>query len=125
VGGSIGLAIAATLLSRFSQSARTALVAHVTGSDAAATDRLRQTAAGLMARGMDAMSARNLAMRAIDGTIAIQSQLLAFERVFLLAGVTFMLVLPLLLFLKTPEEMGAPKAAQQGPHEKVEVHIEM
>ena len=61
-------------------------------------------------------------MRAIDGTIAMQSQLLAFERVFLLAGITFLLVLPLLLFLKTPEET---QASASRAKEKVEVHIEM
>ncbi|HEX4449057.1 MAG TPA: DHA2 family efflux MFS transporter permease subunit [Polyangiaceae bacterium] len=120
VGGSIGLAIAATLLSRYAAQARTALVSHVTGSDAPAMDRLRQTAGGLVARGMDPSAARNLAMRAIDGTIAIQSQLLAFERVFLLAGITFLLVLPLLFFLKTPEET---QASAKGPKEAV--HIEL
>src|SRR5260370_32832148 len=41
VGGSIGLAVAATLLSRFGSQARTALVAPVTASDPAAVDRLR------------------------------------------------------------------------------------
>jgi MFS transporter, DHA2 family, multidrug resistance protein len=123
VGGSIGLAIAATLLSRYGVQARTALVSHVTMSNGATLDRLRQTAGGLMARGYDPALARNLALRAIDGTIAVQSQLLAFERVFLLAGITFMLVLPLLIFLKTPEQTAASAskaAAKQEP-----VHIEM
>ncbi len=124
VGGSIGLAIAATLLSRYGVQARTALVSHVTGSDPVAMDRLRQTAAGFAARGIDMSTARNLAMRAIDGTIAVQSQLLAFERVFLLAGITFLLVLPLLAFLKTPEETAAgAKPGQKA--EKVDVHIEI
>jgi DHA2 family multidrug resistance protein len=122
VGGSIGLAIAATLLSRYAAQARTALVSHVTTSDAPAMDRLRQTAGGLIARGMDPSAARTMAMRAIDGTIAVQSQLLAFERVFLLAGVTFLLVLPLLFFLKTPEETQA-SAGAKGPKEAV--HIEL
>ena len=119
VGGSIGLAIAATMLSRYAAQARTALVSHVTASDPAAMDRLHQTAAGFMARGFDPATARNLAARAIDGAVALQSQLLAFERVFLLAGIMFLLVLPLLIFLKTPEETAA-----SGSKEKVEVHIE-
>jgi DHA2 family multidrug resistance protein len=119
VGGSVGLAIAATLLSRYAAQARTALVSHVTASDPAAIDRLRQTAGGFVARGLDAATARDLAMRAVDGTIALQSQLLSFERVFLLAGVMFLLVLPLLIFLKTPDDV--PVAAAQ----KVDVHIEM
>jgi MFS transporter, DHA2 family, multidrug resistance protein len=120
VGGSIGLAVAATLLSRYGAQARTALVPHVAASNPAAMERLRQTAGGLMARGLDASTARDLAMRAVDGAVALQSQLLAFERVFLLAGVMFLLVLPLLIFLKTPEE-----TARSGPKDKVDVHIEM
>jgi DHA2 family multidrug resistance protein len=76
-----------------------------------------------MARGIDMATARNLALRAVDGAIALQSQLLAFERVFLLAGVMFLLVLPLLIFLKTPEETAASGGGSS--KEKPEVHIEM
>jgi DHA2 family multidrug resistance protein len=123
VGGSVGLAIAATLLSRYGALARTALVSHVTIGDPAAMERLRQTAGGFMARGLDPALARNLALRAIDGTIAVQSQLLAFERVFLLAGITFLLVLPLLFFLKTPEETAAASASRAPAHS--DVHVEM
>ena len=102
--------------------ARTALVSHVTGSSGATLDWLRQSAGGLMARGIDAATARNLAMRGIDGTIAMQSQLIAFERVFLLAGIDSPLALPLLFFLKTPEET---QASADRSKEKVEVHLEM
>ncbi len=119
VGGSVGLAIAATLLSRYAAQARTALVSHVTASDPAAVARMKQTAGGFVARGVDVETARGLAMRAVDGTIGLQSQLLAFERVFLLAGIMFLLVLPLLIFLKTPDDVPAT------PREKVDVHIEV
>ena len=123
VGGSIGLAIAATLLSRYGVLARTSLVSHITASDPATMNRLHQTAGGFVARGLDPALARNLALRAIDGTIAVQSQLIAFERVFLLAGITFLLVLPLLYFLKTPEETAASAKGPTAKHEPV--HIEM
>jgi DHA2 family multidrug resistance protein len=123
VGGSIGLAIAATPLSRYGVLARTSLVSHITASDPATMNRLHQTAGGFVARGLDPALARNLALRAIDGTIAVQSQLIAFERVFLLAGITFLLVLPLLYFLKTPEETAASAKGPAAKHEPV--HIEM
>jgi MFS transporter, DHA2 family, multidrug resistance protein len=119
VGGSIGLAVAATLLSRFAVQARTALVSHVTPIDPAAVDRLRQMAGGFMARGLDSATARGLAIRAMDGTIAVDSQLLAFERLFLVAGIAFLAVLPLLIFLKTPEDVEA------APRAKPDVHIEL
>ena len=43
--------------------------------------------------------------------------MITFEKMFLMAGVAFLAVLPLLTFLK------APKTA--GPAPKVDVHVEM
>jgi DHA2 family multidrug resistance protein len=51
----------------------------------------------------------------MDFTVIQQSMVLSFEKLFLLAGILFLLVLPLLLFLKTPEQSG-PVA---------EVHVEL
>ncbi len=122
VGGSIGLAVAATLLSRFGAQTRTALVSHVTGSDPAAMSRLRQTAGAFMSHGMDAGKAKEMALRAIDGAIGRQASLISFEHVFLLAGVLFLLVLPLLFFLKTPDSVDDPAS---GPVPKADVHVEI
>ena len=58
-----------------------------------------------------------MALRALDGIVGRQATLLAFERVFMLAGITFLLVLPLLFFLKTP-------TTRAGPPLKVDVHME-
>lgn len=116
VGGSIGLAVGATLLTRYGDQARAALIAHVTPSNAAAAARVAQTTAGFMARGADPIAAHDMALRAIDGTVELQSTLLAFDRVFIMAGVAFLAVLPLLIFLKTPDT--------DEPAPKVEVHME-
>ena len=56
-----------------------------------------------------------MALRALDGAVQRQATLLGFEKLFLLAGLCFLLVLPLLYFLKTPEQAG-PKA---------DVHVEL
>jgi DHA2 family multidrug resistance protein len=103
VGGSLGLAIAATVLNRFRAESRTALVIHVSVTNPAATTRLDQVSSALAARGMDAAHAREAALRVVDGIVSQQATLLAFERLFLGAGLLFVLVLPLLLFLRAPE----------------------
>jgi DHA2 family multidrug resistance protein len=121
VGGSIGLAIAATMLSRFSAQTRTALVSHLTGSDPEAVMRLRQVSGALAARGVDAPSAREMALRAMDGAVSRQATLISFERVFLLAGMLFILVLPLLAFLKAPKTEEGPGT----PAPKPDVHVEI
>jgi DHA2 family multidrug resistance protein len=106
--------VAATLLTRFQGQARAALVAHVTGADPPAVERLRQIAGAFVGRGRDALAAHDLALRALDGVVERQAMLLSFDRVFLMAGVAFLAVLPLLAFLKTPE-VKSPK---------VDLHLE-
>ena len=124
VGGSIGLAVAATMLSRFNMTARTALISHVTGTDPTAMMRLRQMTGALTARGLDALGARETALRGIDIAVSRQATLISFERVFLLAGVLFFLVLPLLAFLKAPK---TPETAAAGgpPAPKPDMHVEI
>jgi MFS transporter, DHA2 family, multidrug resistance protein len=117
VGGSLGLAVAATMISRFKAESRSALVSHLTGTDPSTTARLDQMSAALAARGIDATHAREIALRALDGIVSQQSTLLAYERMFLVAGLLFLLVLPLLAFLRTPK---AEEAEAKAP-----VHIEI
>ncbi len=128
VGGSVGLALGTTLLTRIETQARGALTAHVTPLEPAAVDRLHRLAAGFVARGSDPSSAGQLALRALDGMVARQASLLAFDRVFLIAGLSFFAVVPLLYYLKTPDLKAAPAkaAASPEPSEPVEVaHMEI
>jgi DHA2 family multidrug resistance protein len=123
VGGSIGLAVAATMLSRFNAESRTALISHVTGAAPEAMARIRMMVGAMASRGMDMSHAQESALRAIDGAVSRQATLISFERVFLLAGVLFILVLPLLIFLKAPKEEQAK--AGGSPAEKPDVHVEI
>ena len=119
IGGSIGLAVSATLLTRFGAQSRAALAAHVTGASQAAQTRIAGTAQQLMAHGFDATSAHTMALRAIDGIVRSQATLLAYNRVFLVAGASFLLVLPLLAFLTVPKETAKkpePAAAAEPAH---------
>ena len=63
---------------------------------------------GLIARGLDAGAARRARPRILDGMLAQQASVLAFERMFLFAGIAFLFVIPLALLLRKPQ------AAQQG-----------
>jgi DHA2 family multidrug resistance protein len=121
VGGSIGLAIGATLLTRYNDDARSGLVAHVTASSQAAVDRAQGLTTTFMHRGFGYGQAHEMALRALDGVVARQATLLAFNKVFLLAGISFLFVLPLLYFLKVPEVKDEKPDEKK---EKVEVHME-
>ena len=121
IGGSVGLAIFATLLTRNQTAARTGLVADLNPGRPEVMSRLAMLTQTMMARGgLDATSARAAARRMLEYTVDRQAMVLAFEKMFLLAGILFAMVLPLLFFLKTPKiEEGAEKG------EKIEVHVEI
>jgi DHA2 family multidrug resistance protein len=118
IGGSVGLAIFATLLSRNATRARASIAAHLGMNDPLALQRLAAIKHGLMTRGLDAASAAAAAPAALAGQVAQQAMILSFEKMFLLAGICFMAILPLLAFLKVDRaaEAGGPKP---------EVHVEM
>jgi DHA2 family multidrug resistance protein len=115
VGASIGLAIFATLLSRYGVHARAAVGAHVSLDRPEVQERLVARAAGFGQRGFDPVSAREAALRALDGIVTRQAMVLAFEQVLLLTGICFLCVLPLLLFLKVN---------RRGSGEKIHVEME-
>lgn len=120
IGASVGLAMFATFLSRSGVLARGALASHVTLLRPEAAARVSALRIAMGSRvGVDAGSAGNLVERVIDGLVRQQSMVLAFERAFLMAGIAFLAVLPLLWFLRTPEG-----EADAGPPRKVEVHID-
>jgi DHA2 family multidrug resistance protein len=116
IGASLGLAVFATLLERYGDVARHAIVSHVTPERPEVQARLAQIAAGLQSRGLDPVSARQAALRALDGMVTRQAMVISFEKVLLLTGILFLCVLPLLFFLKVN---------RQGPREKVHVEMEM
>jgi DHA2 family multidrug resistance protein len=114
LGGSIGLAIFATLLTRYGTIARTSLLAHVTELRPEVRGRLAQITAGLGARGLDHASAQAGAFKALSGLVFGQSMALAFQQAFFLAGIVFLTVLPLLYFLKVA----------RSPQPSAPVHLE-
>jgi DHA2 family multidrug resistance protein len=107
IGGSLGLAAFATLLPHFVAAAHSGLSAHLDPGRPEVQARLGAMQAGLAAHGLDAGAARQGALRLLDGMVAQQSSVLGFERMFLFAGLGFLLVIPFAMFLRKPA--GAPK----------------
>ncbi len=115
VGGSIGLTIFATLLTRYMHVATAGLSSSVSLLRPEVANRVSAIQAGLMARGMDSMTARAAAIKMIGGNVAAQSAVLSFEKMFLLQAIAFLVVLPLLFFLKVERQTDAPK---------IDLHVE-
>jgi DHA2 family multidrug resistance protein len=111
VGGSVGIAISATLLSRYSQFYQTNLVAHVTPYNPLVQSKLEMLKHATMARGMDAVAAEKTALAIIYGEVKRQSYMLAYNRIFFIVGLAFLIMIPLLLLLKKPQRHAPPPPA--------------
>jgi DHA2 family multidrug resistance protein len=109
IGGSLGLAAFATLLPHFQQSARVGLVSHLVPGRPEVIQRVGMIQAGLVARGLNPGAAQAAATRVLDGMITRQAMLLAFERMFVLAGVAFLFVIPFAFLLKAPANLRGRK----------------
>ncbi|HVR64381.1 MAG TPA: DHA2 family efflux MFS transporter permease subunit [Polyangia bacterium] len=109
IGGSLGLAAFATLLPHFMATARAGLAAHVDAGRPEVLGRLSALQSMLMARGFGGPAAREGALRFLDATLERQASVLAFERMFLVAGIAFLFVIPLAMLLRRPPGASQPK----------------
>ena len=119
IGGSMGLAIFATLLTRHMTTVRSVLGTHVVAGSPTLLPRLYSAQRMFSQMGMNASAARAGAVRLVAGAVAQQSAVIAFEQVFLLTGLSFLCVLPLVYFLRRAPQHAPSDAA--GPP----VHVEM
>jgi len=110
LGGSIGIALSANAIARFGAQARAALAAHLPANDPTVLARVDTIARGLAARGTPPAQAHEAALRTLAGLVQAQALMLAFERIFILFGVAFLLAVPLILSLRW--RPGAQPAAE-------------
>jgi DHA2 family multidrug resistance protein len=115
IGGSFGLTIFATLLTSFGKQATAAVSWNVTSLRPDVVARLDAIAGVFRAHGMGPSEAKGAALQSVARSVALQGAVLGFEKTFLLQGVAFLVVLPLLFFLR----VGGAKDAQH-----VEINME-
>ena len=99
LGGSIGIAILATLLARREAFHRAILNDNVSLYNSATNQRLDALTSMFEGRGFDADTAHQQALAVISQTIDLQSAILSFEDIFHIVGIIFLVTLPLLLLL--------------------------
>jgi DHA2 family multidrug resistance protein len=116
-GGSAGLAIYGTLLEQYTTRARAALAVHVDPYRPEVAQRLELMTRGMVARGMDAATAKAAALRALAVTVARQGAMIAFEKTFMLTGFMMITLLAFVFFLRSKDH----EAAKEGPRPVVPV----
>jgi DHA2 family multidrug resistance protein len=100
IGGSSGIAMATTTLARRAQYHQSVLVAHLTPFDFRYREALASTTAALQSAGASAPDANLKAAGMLYGTMLRQSSMLAFADAFWVMGALFLLIIPLMFFMK-------------------------
>ena len=100
LGGSLGVAFVATMLSSRSQFHQSRLVDHLTQLDLTLRYYSQQAAAVLQDKGMDAVSALNGSLGVVYNNLLKQSYMMAFNDTFYFLFIMIMLTIPLILLMR-------------------------
>lgn len=101
LGGSFGVALISTYLTRDIIHHRSGLTTHLNVYDPVVQQRLHAMAAGMQARGMTPGNAVKTAYQAMDGSVSVQATILSYMDIFLYVGCMFLACVPIvLLFIR-------------------------
>ncbi len=100
VFGSIGIAVAATLLSRGESWYKAVLIEKVSAYRDITSDVLFKFTSYFYARGFDQMGAESRAAKVIGGIVVKQASMLSFNHVYFLVSMLFFISIPLAFFIK-------------------------
>ena len=100
LGGSFGIAIITTFITRFSQEHRVNLVSHLDVNRPEVQDRVKMLQQGFMSKGFTANEALNKAYQVMDFTVTKQATVMSYMDIFMYLGVLFLLCIPIILFVR-------------------------
>jgi DHA2 family multidrug resistance protein len=100
LGGSFGIAIITTFITRFSQKHRVDLVSHLDASKFEVQERIALLQKGFMSKGFSSNEALDKAYQAMDYSIMKQSTVLSYMDIFLYLGVMFLCCIPIIFLIK-------------------------
>ena len=100
LGGSFGIAIITTFITRFSQEHRASLVSHLDGSRFEVQQRIQQLQQGFMSKGFTSNEALQKAHQVIDFSVMKQSTVLSYMDIFIYLGIMFLCCIPIIFLIK-------------------------
>lgn len=106
VCGSVGIAVAASELTRGVARYHSVLAEHVTAYNPIAREWLQGAEAAMRRAGADAVTAGQRALELIDLDVNRQAAVLSYNHVFALVAALFVIVLPLVLLLRPSQARG-------------------
>jgi DHA2 family multidrug resistance protein len=111
IGGSIGIAITATILQRQRVQIGSHMGEQVSAYDPTTQALLAQITNGLIAAGSDAVTATQRAYVILNGMLFRQASMVSFVMLFRLLGLVFLLMVPLVFIMRRPKRGGGGGAA--------------
>jgi len=106
LGGSLGIAAIATLLSHYTAQFRAILAEHITVGDPTTMMRIDMLTRGLVAKGADQWTARARALEILDRQLAAQASVIAYSRIYVLSAALILALIPLLLLVRQTKGAG-------------------
>jgi MFS transporter, DHA2 family, multidrug resistance protein len=100
IGGSVGIAMVATMLSRRQQFHQSVLVSHLTPLNHTYQSSLASATQMITAKGADPVQAAAQAQGLFYGIVQRHAAMLAFADVFWIMGVAFLLIIPMAFLMK-------------------------
>ncbi len=100
LGGSFGIALITTLISRKVVVHSTALMSHLSSTDLNVQQRIAAFTKGFINKGYAPNDALKMAYNSMQGTVMKQATVLSYMDVFLYLGIMFLICLPIVLFVK-------------------------
>ncbi|GEL11605.1 MFS transporter, DHA2 family, multidrug resistance protein [Flavobacterium glycines] len=100
LGGSFGIAIITTFITRLTQMHRVNLVANLDGSSFEVQQRISQMQKAFMAKGYSINESLKKAYEVLDFSVMKQSTVLAYMDIFLYLGLLFLCCIPFILLIK-------------------------
>ena len=103
IGGSVGIAITATILQRQRKTTGALLGDNVSLYDPTTQSTLSRITSGLVAAGADTVTATERAYVILHGMLVREASMVSFVMLFRLLGIIFLLMIPLVLIMRRPK----------------------
>jgi DHA2 family multidrug resistance protein len=116
LGGSFGIAVLGTYLTRRTASHHADLVTNLYAGNPLLEQRLRGLTAGMLARGFDLAEAQQRAYALLEGQVRRQAAMLAYNDSWMLILGSFLVVIPAVFLLRRPARAGGGGCALIARH---------
>ena len=104
VFGSIGIAVAASQLTKSETIYHALLAEKVTDYSSSTSAWMSSVYGGMQAQGVDPVTGKQMALTLLDGELSRQAGMMAYNHMFLLVTVLFVISMPFIFLLKTDKK---------------------